>query len=329
VHCFNQRRMLSTRLRKIGAFSLVLACTKPSPDTSGPGAVVVLTTSAQDGGTREGAPEEHTPAPAPNPAQAPWSNSSTEIWLTGSGGVGSEGAPLNAIRFEARRELLTTGQLQALSALKTAAPNATASNQLSYRLMIYDQDGSATSYRTPAATSVNAEVLDADSLRPFLSTFQCIGRFEPALMQQSSAEDAGVPNAPPADVASLPRVSSRQPGCFHQIPARKCDDMWLQLQIDEPGSYELRADSCDDFVNLRLWAPDDPNQQAAFSVEPPRCSYTQRFERAGTHLLLLKGNENNCLTDLVETPASSAGELSGVRFFSLRVLPPSLDGGAL
>jgi hypothetical protein len=209
----------------------------------------------------------------------PWKSSSTGLVVEIM-----ESSHVNS-GFEATREQLREEQLAALSGLQRRsdeAGNVPCADCGTYRFSISDADGSLAVYSTfeaPAGQSPLDGVLDRDSLRPFLDTFDC---YASGINPFTTSRDLG-----PQQWESAPVLSTLDSGCSHGIAHYACEDMRFWLSVEEPGQYLLSVTDCAPDVSLELLGSDMRVLASAVSAaaECPVIAY--ELTQPGTYGLFL------------------------------------------
>jgi len=264
-------------------------------------------------------------------ARRPWSESSARVELR------SFGYWNGSSRFDAEREQLTPAQLEALEGLREipTPDGPRGSDYVSYRVEITDADGSIAHYRAAQDNitdgdegDLSLQTLDVHTLQPFLGTFHCLSASQtrgdlrgapvsgangdPPEGSANTEPAAAPPPLVPANWTEAPAVSSAAAGCLHGVfmpPA--CHDVWLELEVEAPGKYQLSSDGCFESLELAVFSSDGRRQLAAASGRSEACpALEQSFTEAGSYpLRLRKTNGAGC------SATGSAGD------FFFRVAP--------
>jgi hypothetical protein len=245
----------------------------------------------------------------------PWSETSARVELS------SFGYWEGSSRFDAEREQLTAEQLRALEGLREipTPDGPLGADFVSYRVEISDADGSVAHYRAAEDNITDSDegdlslrTLDVDTLRPFLGTFHCLTASQTrdglgnAPLPGADVPTGGANTAPsveaaarpvPENWADAPDVSTAAQGCVHGIfMPYTCHDVWLELQVEAPGTYQLRSEGCFESLELAVFSSDGEQQLATASGNREACpALEQTFTEAGSYpLLLRKTNGAGC-----------------------------------
>lgn len=231
--------------------------------------------------------------------------------------------------YEAGRELLTSEQLGLIESLRVlAAPvRAQPEDVSSYELQVTDEDGSVARYPADAPEGLAGAAPDTDySLTvdfgvvwPLLDG--CLTVYE-TLTGSRPEQDAGANAAPGvSEGVELPpaarHISTATPGCLHGIlgPTRRCEDIALWLDVEQPGSYRVSTTGCSSPLELRVYSPSGDAELARASGTTGGCpSLVHTFDAAGSHPVLVS--------------ASGGDACLGTTDVLLRVAPVEPSAGA-
>ncbi len=198
------------------------------------------------------------------------------------------------------RSDMSQDQLQSLNGLCVlpGCPGDGAEDVSHYTVTISDSDGSSVEYR---ATSANVGVpsgtcepaLDVHTLKPFLTTYDCLTSGE---TRQRTSDSIGSEGEAPW--ASAPTLTT-DPGCTNSVflPCT-CADVWLKFKVAKPGTYELRASRCLETIGIQLFTPEGALLANDSPTDQLYCrSLRYTFASPGTYLIdIQKTNSAGCST---------------------------------
>lgn len=188
-----------------------------------------------------------------------WTASSTRIRLTSFGyWQGSSG-------YDKERKDLSSDQLALLDGLRTLAiaTGPRTADGTSFRVEIFDIDGTSTSYRAARRNVVDSdegsaarlrETIDYATLDPLLATFRCLSAKDAGPRHDRiTAEPASPTVSSLATAAALPTDVGCLNGVFF---SSTCHDSFFTLDVSEPATYVLRNDGCFERTTARLLSSD-------------------------------------------------------------------------
>jgi hypothetical protein len=316
-----------------------VSCSSDSPDTgsteSGPNmldaAVEQVTPDATPDTRHDAQPDTNPDAPDTSPETGPpacvrgqaWKSTSTRIEITSFGFFqGSSG-------YASDRSAMTDAQLIALDGLcvipTPSGPRG--ADFTSYVINITDADGTVAHYRAAQDNIVDSDegpnatlpTIDIHSLEPFLATFHCLFASQTRVPRGSGADGGSDGEAGSPPWTSAPSVETSSPGCLNGVfVPYECADVWLKLNVDRPGTYQLRAVTCLETTTIKIFSPDASTELATASGSEPNCpAVSYRFGQAGTYLVdIQKTNAAGC------TGVGSAGDF----FLKVSPAPEPVDG---
>ena len=226
-----------------------------------------------------------------------WKPSSHRIELTSFGfWQGSSG-------YAKDRADLSPRQLATLEELRTTAPpTMEVHDGNSYRVRVFDEDGSVAEYRAAidnvrdsdeGSSAARLPTLDMDTLQPFLSTFACVTARSAEGTTRKTDETLDPRKADLESAVKLPA----DPGCINGLflPAT-CSDTLFTLDVREPETFEIVGGRCLERLNLRLYTDDGTSLLAQSSPGTnERCFTLQHTFDVGTYVLVLsKTNARGC-----------------------------------